>query len=186
MRVFVALEMDRGPRERLAAMVGALKPRIAGGRIGWVAPENLHITLRFLGELGEERVAEVRQALSSVSYRVCPFEPDHWGVFPDAKRARVLWAGCAPEQEQRIAGLAEMVESRLHSIGIQREPRPFRAHVTVGRVKEPVHGVAEAFEASPLRNIGVSSGESFVLMESRLGPGGSKYTALARFALGKE
>ncbi|GMV38259.1 MAG: RNA 2',3'-cyclic phosphodiesterase [Fimbriimonadales bacterium] len=186
MRVFLALEMDRGPRERLAQRVRELQSRISGGRIAWVGADNLHITLRFLGELREERVAEVRQAVENIPYGVCPFEPTHWGAFPDAKRPRVLWAGCAPVQEQQIAGLAEMVESRLHSIGIQREPKPFRAHVTVGRVKEPVHGVAEAFEASPLRSIGLSSGESFVLMESQLGPGGSRYTALARFALGKE
>ncbi|MEP0765462.1 MAG: RNA 2',3'-cyclic phosphodiesterase [Fimbriimonadia bacterium] len=186
MRVFLALEMDREPREHLAKRVLELQSRISGGRVGWVVPENLHITLRFLGELSEDRVAEVRQAVESISYGACPFEPSRWGAFPDAKRPRVLWAGCSPEQEQQVAGLAEMVEFRLHSIGIHREPKPFRAHVTVGRVKEPVRGVAEAFEASPLRGIGLSSGESFVLMESRLGPGGSKYTALARFALGKE
>ena len=186
MRVFLALEMDQGPRERLARKVQDLRSRIGGARIGWVAPENLHVTLRFLGELNEDRVAQVQQAMACISYGACPFEPSQWGVFPDAKRPRVLWAGCASEQEQRIAGLAELVESRLHSIGIQREPKPFRAHVTVGRVKEPIRGVVEAFEASPLREIGLSSGESFVLMESRLGSGGSKYTVLARFALGKE
>jgi 2'-5' RNA ligase len=183
MRLFIAIEMDPEPRQRLAEACEGLRKRLRGGRVTWTRAENLHITLRFLGDTAEAEAERVKEVLSEVRAAPCPFEPMRWGAFPSPSKARVIWAGSEDRQEEALTALAKEVESRLHSMGVPREPKPFRAHVTVGRVREPMNGLAEAFEAAPLKGIGLTTPKRFVLMESHLGPGGPKYVVQAAFSL---
>jgi RNA 2',3'-cyclic 3'-phosphodiesterase len=180
-RLFIALELDPAAQQALAEHANQLRNRLRGGRISWVKPENLHITLRFLGGTSPERAAEVVDGLKKVRGSCCPIEPNHWGAFPTPRNAKVVWAGLPEAQEQSVAALAKEVEFRLQSVGVDPEPKPFRAHVTVGRVRDPVSGLDEAFAAEPLQNVGMSAPTQFVLKESRLGPGGPEYIDFAAF-----
>ena len=181
MRLFLALELDPAAQRALAEQASQLRDRLRNGRISWVKPENLHITLRFLGETSVERAAELVAALRQANASCCPIEPNHWGAFPTARNAKVVWAGLPNAEEQSVAALAKEVEFRLQSVGVEPEPKPFRAHVTVGRVRDPVSGLEEAFAAVPLKSVGMSAPSQFVLKESRLGPGGPEYIDYAAF-----
>jgi len=181
MRLFIALEMDPDPQAALAGRVQALRQKL-GRSVSWTRPENLHITLRFLGEMAPKPVVA---ALAGVREDAFQFRPERWGAFPSTGSPRVLWAGIDPKGENEAGRLAKAVEHRLHSIGIEPEPKPFRAHITVGRAKEKIAELVTVLESVPLKDIGASSPKRFVLMESRLGPGGSQYSVVAEFPLGQ-
>lgn len=165
MLLFIALELDEGPRAALLDAVACLRGELQC-RVAWTRPEHLHLTLRYLGDTPMEVVEWIERALDEVRFGPCPFRPTRWGAFPTPSVARAIWAGMEPEQESRIAALAKQVEIRLHSIGIPREPRPFHPHITVGRVKEKPEDLVTAFESVPLSNVGESNPRRVVLMET--------------------
>lgn len=182
MRTFVAIEISEKARKALAKTIDGLRREL--GRLAWVKAENLHLTLKFLGEVGANDVMAIDSALSAVAKETTAFgyEIEGLGVFPDSRRARVLWAGLHGG-EKALPALAGRVDATLAALGFKREKRPFSAHITIARVRRPV--AAERLEAALGRYAGEFFGdewvEGFVLMESTLARGGSIYTPLARF-----
>lgn len=176
-RTFAAVEVPDPQRAELLA----LAEPIAGAR--WRQAEQLHLTLRFFGELEEEQVAEVGAALEAL--RAAPFELalGGVGVFPALHAPRVLWVGV--RDPAGLAALQGDVARRLEEHGFAREPRPFRPHATLARTTADVDRGAVVewlarharFEAEPyvVRDV--------VLLASELDPGGSRYTELARYPL---
>lgn len=172
-------------RSALGERVDRLR-RVAGA-VGWVATENLHITLKFLGQVEVARLPSIEAALARAAADVRPFELAFVGLgaFPAPTRPRVIWAGVA-EGREPIARLAEGVERELGALGFAPEGRPFSAHVTLGRVREPRRDpkLAEALGAAAAERIGSMRVERVSLMRSELSPRGARYTEISAHPLG--
>lgn len=177
MRTFVAVFPPLDVREALARAARELP---VAGQVRWARPENVHITLKFLGEVGEEDLARVAEKLKPVSGRHGPFEAvvSGFGAFPSAGRARILWAGIG-EGADRLGALARDVESSLGPLGFARETRPYKPHLTLGRARgRPVAlGVG-----TPWPGIKFTV-QRMELVESVLGGAAAAYSTLAAYAL---
>jgi 2'-5' RNA ligase len=190
LRLFVALDPPEPVRRRIAAMQAEL--RRAAGRhadeVRWVAPEDVHLTLQFLGAVPEERLEALRGALAAAAGEARPLalELKGAGGFPSARRPRVVWAGVGGEVVP-LASLAAGLGRRLAPLGFPPEDRPLSPHLTLGRAREgrgaPGLGGALAqvasLEGAPWR------AEALVLYRSHLSPAGARYQPLDRFPLGQ-
>ena len=180
-RIFVALDIPADVRGRIAELIRALVPSCPKAR--WVRTEGMHVTLKFIGETPAEKVERIRDALGKIA-PVGPLELHfrNVGFFPNARRPRVFWTGI--EASPNLAPLAAAVEAQLAPLGIPREEREFKPHLTLARFKEemnlaPLH--AELASRGAL-DFGAMCADEFHLYESRLKPGGAEYFKLATFA----
>ncbi len=164
-------------RQRLATEIERLRPHAA---VAWVAPANLHVTLKFLGQIDEARAPAVADALRSASARHRAFDLAlrGLGAFPSPTRPRVLWAGLE-DDAGALAALAAAIDACCGELGFPRETRPFAAHVTLGRVREPTRRpqLGEAL-ARPV-DFGRVAVARVSLMRSELSPRGARYSELA-------
>lgn len=183
MRTFIAIEIPPAVKTALAAMQTEL--RRAAADVAWTKPENLHLTLRFLGEIEERRLQTVKRVCDEAAATVPPFvlRLNGGGVFPNLRQPRVLWAGLAGEIEM-AAQLQSRLEQALTAQGFAPEDKPFNPHLTVGRVKSQQNArqVAALAEIQSLPEIAFEVRE-IVLMKSDLHPTGARYTALAKSPL---
>jgi RNA 2',3'-cyclic 3'-phosphodiesterase len=183
MRAFVAIDLAADVRAALAREQARLKTAGTPSRdLRWTRPEGLHLTLKFLGEIGTERVAAVIAGLHALG-RFDPFavEVKGFGYFPDARRPHVLWVGL--DGTAALSELAARVETALAALGFAPENRPFKPHLTLARFDRP-HAPAAltaAIDNSPVGSFGRFEVSAFFLFESRLQPGGSEYLKVARF-----
>lgn len=146
MRLFIAVDLDDAVRRSVARVTGELHGqfrRLRGVSIAWVRPENLHLTLSFLGEVDEERGKGAARVMRD-AIRVAPFDAEltSGGVFPPSGPPRVLWFSVGVGQAP-LAAVQHEIAGRLASIGFDPEERPFRAHLTVGRVKQITRAAGE-------------------------------------------
>jgi 2'-5' RNA ligase len=173
-------------RAALATEIERLSAQAHG--VGWVAPENLHLTLKFLGGVEPARLERVSAALQTAARDASPFEMAlrGLGAFPSPTRPRVIWAGVHGGNDA-LATLAARVDAALSGLDFPREDRPFSAHVTLGRVREPTRDPAltAALAAGVTRDFGRFPVARMALMRSDLSPRGARYTALATWALGQ-
>jgi 2'-5' RNA ligase len=174
-RAFFALSIGDDARLELARAIERLRAEAWGERVRWVRPENLHLTLRFLGDVETDRVAGLLASLRGALAGTGAFEcrATRVGGFPSASRTRVVAAAVEPEAP--LVALGERVERVVLDAGFDAEPRPFRAHVTLGRVRRPpLRGAAidSPLAGAPLRV------DRVVLYRSELGRDGSRYTEL--------
>jgi 2'-5' RNA ligase len=179
-RTFVAVCLDEELRSRISDVqerVMKLAPNVK-----WVAPDNFHVTLKFLGNVSPKRLSVVQAAMDEVAGSLAAFDLaiSGTGVFPTPRRPRVIWAGVEEGREQLVA-LADAVEKVLVKAGFEKEEKPFRSHITIGRVKEskPVEGLVEGLEEIDTSGLGVQRVASISVMESVLRPGGPEYTPLS-------
>lgn len=180
MRLFVALEIPSEVRKNLSAMVEKLRAISKEPR--WVRPENLHVTLKFLGEVPETKLDAVRTGLRQIrSEQPITLEFRGLGFFPHEKHPRVFWAGI--EASTNLMKLAEDIEGAMEKRGFLREQRVFSPHLTLARFERP--GVPEklrsAIAQNAQREFGVLRTSEFHLIQSRLKPSGAEYTTLASF-----
>lgn len=172
-------------RSRLALEIDGLRRHTSG--VSWVAAENLHITLKFLGSVDESRLAEIGDALRRVaSVPAFDVAVGGLGAFPTPARPRVIWAGTAAAPA--FARLAEDADRALVALGFPAEARGFTPHVTLGRVREPRGdaALAAALAAAATRPFGTLRVWRVSLMRSELSPRGPRYTELAGIALPPE
>jgi 2'-5' RNA ligase len=177
-RAFVALELDGGLREAIGDLQARLRPRLGGIKL--VRPEGIHLTLRFLGDASPSQIEELRPRLAAAAASCPPTlaQVAGLGTFPERGSPRVLWLGLAVEAA--ILDLQRACERAARAAGFEREERPFRAHLTLGRWRER----APRPELPPC-DLGKTPLDTLVLFRSDLRPGGAVYTALARMALGR-
>jgi 2'-5' RNA ligase len=170
----------------LVSWVGeALQPFRRFPGVKWVEPENLHFTLRFLGEVEEARVPALEEAARRAASRSAPFDLELGpaGAFPHFRRPRVLVYRLARGTEE-LEGLAGEIEREISQAGFEPEDRPFKAHLTVGRVRGDRSRLSgEVFEEIPSGSGRSQKVVSFALVHSRLTPQGPVYTALKEIAL---
>jgi len=182
MRLFVAADLPRDLRDRLAAI--QVQGRTWPLPVRWVRPEGIHLTFKFLGEVAPDRVGAIHEALESARHSTAPFflTTAGTGSFPEHGQPQVLWIGIGGDLESS-ARLQTAIESALVGIGLEPEDRPYRPHLTLGRVKGPPRGEwrssLAAAAGAPVR----FEVDDFVLYESRHSPGGSTYFPLRRFVL---
>lgn len=172
-------------RAALAAEIARL--RSTARDVSWIAPDNLHLTLKFLGSVTPDRLAEVEVALARVARGARPFElaVRGLGAFPTSSRPRVLWAGAAAGGEAWTV-LAKDVDDALVALGFEREARAYSPHVTLGRVKapRPDPSLAAAIEAGGRHDFGLVRVERLELMRSDLSPRGARYSSLGSWPIG--
>lgn len=185
MRAFVAIEVPAEVKGAIAALQAAA--RRAGAGVSWTRPENIHLTLRFLGEIGPELLGQVEGACREAAGGGAPFELtlSGAGFFPHARAPRVIWVGLAGEVEP-ARRLQQRLDESLAARGFSRDPRPFRPHLTVGRIKSarPPRGLTALAASYPLPALSFVARE-IKLMRSELLPEGARYTALAGVSLGR-
>lgn len=190
MRLFVALEIPAAVRDRLGALLGDLRAAATSAgdkRPRWVRPENLHVTLKFIGEAAPEKLEALRGALTAVRCAAAvEMSFRGLGFFPSEKRPRVFWAGIlGPESLSR---LAHDIDDALAALGIPRETRPFSPHLTLARFEPP--GLHEklrvAIAQEGAREFGSCRAREFHLIESKTKPSGAEYTVLHSFPFGAE
>lgn len=185
MRLFVALAISTEVRENFAGLIQELRtmePPSTGSRTRWVKPENLHVTLKFIGEVPVEKGEAIQDTLREVrSSQHLELRFRGLGFFPSEKRPRVLWVGM--EASSNLAPVAAEIEGRLHKLGIAREKREFTPHLTLARFEPP--GISDQLrcplkENAP-REFGTVRAREFYLMQSKLKPTGAEYTCLETF-----
>jgi 2'-5' RNA ligase len=184
MRTFIAIEIPEDIRQGLETITQALRKHRLPVR--WVSAQNTHLTLKFLGEVGEATLARVQEAMEETAALHAPVSLSvrGLGAFPSMSGAKVLWAGINGDVPE-LAALAETLEDALGLLGFSKEKRRFAAHLTLGRAKERLDGraLAQAYTACGDIHLGPFTATELVLFKSDLKPTGAVYTALCRAAL---
>lgn len=163
----------------LGKLSDALRPLWPAQGVRWVLPENLHLTLRFLGAAEDEQLAALRQGLTQVAARHESFvaASEQSGCFPDRRRPKVIWAGVA-DADGRLGALQRDIEAAVRAAGWPPEERAFRPHLTLGRVRPGVRGKWSG--ELPRLPVPVKAVE---LIASILKPAGAEYRTLHRAVL---
>jgi 2'-5' RNA ligase len=190
MRLFVALEIPVAVRDNLAALIMELRDlsaKVGDKRPRWVRRENLHVTLKFIGEVSPEKLEGIRGALSAIRSDA-PVEIKFLGLgfFPNDQHPRVLWAGL--EVSANLPSLAGDIDGALETQGIARERRAFTPHLTLARIEPPgLHEkLCAAIQKNEARDFGSFQAREFRLIESKLKPSGAEYTTLASYPFAVE
>jgi len=180
MRLFTALDLPHEIVASLEELLRALKPR---AKISWSRPENLHVTIKFIGEFPEDRLGKLKQALAGVPRPgSLPVHIRRVGFHPNPHAPHNFWCGIeAPGLEK----LASDTDAATSALGVARETRAFSPHLTLARIKDrvPMQPLREAIAALPSLEFGQFEARSFYLYQSRMQPGGSVYTKLSEFPL---
>lgn len=176
MRVFLAINFPPALRNRVWTAAAAL--REGGYPVKWVAEDLIHLTVKFLGEVLPERLSAVEHALRDAVAGSRTFELPlgTFGAFPNATRPRVVWVGCEPVPALEI--LQDRVERAMEGVGYPVEGKPFRPHLTLGRVRKTAErrdwrGFHEALDAIEYYDVATVS--SVDIMESTLRAQGPQY-----------
>ncbi len=184
MRCFVAVNVSDPVRRLLGPVLAELRKSDADVR--WEPEENLHVTLKFLGEIGAGPAEKLRGLLAVEASRRpgFPLEFTGLGSFPEGGEPRVLWVGCRGDAG-KLCGLAAAIESAAEQVGVPREARSFSPHLTIGRVKSSrnLEPLRQALAGRKEVLLGSQEVGSFDLVESTLTPRGSVYRTAGTFAL---
>ncbi|MCL5962678.1 MAG: RNA 2',3'-cyclic phosphodiesterase [Chloroflexi bacterium] len=187
LRVFIAIELPEGLRDRLSQVQNHLKTKGFGVR--WVSPTGIHLTLKFLGYVPEGQVEPIAAGVARAASKAKSFSltMNGLGMFPSPHRPRVLWVGIGGEAD-RLRELQERVDEELAAQGFPTEKRPFSPHLTLGRVDERVspadrQKIGEAVQAAKVSDLGSFEVGAVCLMQSRLRPTGAVYERLRKFKL---
>jgi 2'-5' RNA ligase len=181
MRLFAGIPVPQPARSQVAAILGGLQAH--HWPVRWVRPEGLHLTLKFFGSVPEETAAQLVPALAQASDGTGPIPLTCAGIgsFPAGQRARVIWIGV--DAPGALELLQDAVERACVPLGFPVEGRPFRPHITLGRVKDgeklPAHAIEDAAVEPEIPFLA----DQLVLFQSQPGRSGSVYHQLHTFAL---
>lgn len=184
-RLFVALELPHTIKIALAGYVAPLQQLSRGVR--WVKAENVHLTLKFLGDTPTAKLSAIQNTLATVcnNFASLALEIAGAGVFPNARRPQVLWVGLNDASGQ-LGKLAQEIDAHLHQLGFPRETRPFSPHVTIGRVRDTrVDAVTKEMLEHPFPPHEMICTDC-TLMRSELQRDGSIYTPVQKFGFGDD
>jgi len=175
-RLFVAIPLPEAVQDALAGLEGG----VPGAN--WIAPENMHLTLRFIGEVEERRFGDIAGGLAGIEAPDFTLQVAGVDFFGDRRRARLLYAGVRGGEP--LARLQKRVESVLVRAGLAAEPRRFHPHVTLARLRDaPLERVGRFLEMHGAFSAPPFPARRFVLFSSRLAQGGAHYAEEAEFPL---
>ena len=182
MRAFIAIELSPPIREKLAELQALLKK--SGADVKWVKPDNIHLTLKFLGEIDEEKRGKIEEIIENTARasKQFPISLSSLGAFPKIEFPRVIWVAI-DQGDKEVKILAKDLEERIEKLGIPKEERPFSSHITIGRVRSPLNKdkltqvLKESENYFSNKIIEFNAGK-ITLFKSALGPSGPAYEAL--------
>ena len=183
LRVFIAVEIPPSIRQAIHDQTESLRAALGRDLVRWVPVENMHLTLKFLGNVPAAHLEFVKQMLAQSAGRISPFDLTIGGLgsFPNSKRIRVLWVGIHAGSE--LTDLQREIDTGAANLGYEKDDRPFSPHLTLGRVRQGVddktlQGIRNAAATFQLGRIGTARVESIHLYQSDLHTDGSTYTKL--------
>jgi 2'-5' RNA ligase len=187
LRLFIALELSQEVHDQLAKLILDLK-KVSPATVKWVKPENIHLTLKFLGDTPQAKIPTLQAAVENCCLTKKAFQmvAKGAGVFPTKRQPKVMWAGLNAPPELTL--LYSALEKTLVDLGYTRETRPFSAHLTLARLNyvsnDPAMEILlKSFFNAESREFGIVNVRRVTLFQSTLASGGSIYTPLARFQL---
>src|ERR1700733_2594888 len=196
MRIFIGIDLETEVRARIPRLLEGVQGFTPEAR--WVQPESLHVTLKFIGEQKQEQVEAITERLERIKGTAFAIRFAGYGFFPTAKAARVFWIGI--QAGSQLAGLAGNIDAAVAELGVPREDRPYSPHLTLARGSAGRRSGSPKPQKGDGRNtifavlekrlaimgeldFGGMTAHEFILYQSQLSPGGSKYTMLRRFSL---
>jgi len=187
MRAFVAIDIDENIRQQLEILQQQLKEKVnlRKGDCRWVNPKNIHLTLKFLGEIKDKEVVDVCNMVEKVTRKHKKFDLDiksvgHFG----GKSARVLWVG-SDTGSDKLKKLQKDIENKLAHAGFPKENRIYAAHLTICRIKNKQAGIKLAQTADNYKDydLGLIQADDVTVFQSQLTPDGPIYTVLGKYEL---
>jgi 2'-5' RNA ligase len=183
-RVFIAVQVPTAAKQELGKLIDGLALEYSRD-VRWVAPEGIHLTLKFLGNVEASRISSVIESMGAAAKGTGPFrlQVSGLGTFPNAARPRVLWAGVTGDLEPLLE-LQQRVENAMAGLGFAKDRQCFNPHLTLGRVRDRVspanrQGIGAAFSGQGLASPEPWLVEEVFLVQSRLGPQRATYSDLA-------
>ena len=183
-RAFIAVEIDLPNKKTISETISNLKKSKAD--VKWANETQMHLTLKFLGNIEEKMTQEISNILNSIAknFNVFNIKLRKIGAFPNTKKPRVIWLGI-DEGRQELKSLAAKIESSLENIGFQKEKREYKAHLTLGRVKSSKNlsqltALIEQIDFQSQDQIKINK---LILFQSTLSPKGATYTPLSTLNL---
>ncbi len=185
-RTFLALDLDAPIRQAIVAAAGRLP--VGESKVRWVKPRNMHVTMKFLGDVPDADVMGICRAVEDAAAGLAPVEFDVVGLecAPARGPVKMVWAGVR-ESGRTLTGTFAGLESAMEALGFDVERRAFRPHLTVGRFRycaDPA-GLRQATARLGDEQFGTQSADEVVVYSSQLTKKGPVYAAMARFKLGR-
>jgi 2'-5' RNA ligase len=188
-RAFIAIELDNTVKAELEKIQRRLRAEPISGLVRWVAPASIHLTLKFLGDMEDERVPHVMAAMRTGCNGIAPFEMAVRGAgcFPNFQRPNVIWASLVG-QAQPATLLAQRIENECARLGFDPDDRPFSPHLTLGRVNREADPSQRLQVGEMVRRLDINlksiiHADTVYLIRSELKPEGSVYTPLGSVKL---
>ena len=194
-RMFIAIDLPPEVRERLARHINSVRQQVPDARASWTRPDNIHLTLKFLGDVELSRIEELSNATAQAVNSLAPFEivVRSTGVFPNERFPRVLWIGIEDTQA-KLRELYSRLEEECARAGHPKEERPFRPHLTIARLRRSPKNARQAVSRDLERSLIVAHQQTafepaeivvseLLVIRSELGGQGSKYTVVSRHQL---
>ena len=187
-RCFIAIDYPADVLTRVGAIIRNFSQVFPRGSIRWVPAGNLHLTLKFLGEVTSDQILEIREILTEIAQRTAPFplKVSGSGVFPNPYQPKTLWIGTSPTQP--LLSLAKEIDRQVSGVGILMETRPFSPHLTIGRVQSGLPPsttglIGSTYSRSVMGDLGEFSAENITLYKSELRSTGAVYSVVERYPL---
>lgn len=186
-RCFIAIELPNKVTDALRAALAEIKPTLEDPAVRWAPLENIHLTLKFLGEIDKEQKNAIQQALerSCGGRETIPISLSGFGCFPNPNKPRIFWIGIQ-DPSGGLGELQQSIENECAALGFEKERRQFKPHLTLARVKgqtdltKPINVLIESMEGKSIAGFTV---DRVTLVKSDLLPTGAQYTGLSHHLL---
>ncbi len=183
LRAFIASELPAALQDSVHSATADLRKTLGDGLIRWVPAHNVHLTLKFLGDVSTSSLELIKQMMVTEAAQFAAFDVqvEGLGCYPNVRRPRVLWVGLTAPAE--LASLQRAIEAASARLGYESEERDFSPHLTIGRVRQnassgDVHKIRTAMEGCRISSLGGTRVDAIHLFKSELRPEGSIYTKL--------
>ena len=183
MRIFIAIEIPQNIRVKITEITDYLQSKTSPTAVKWVDYENLHLTIKFIGETKQEKIEEITKVLSQSLAHQAPFslEIGGLGMYPNNTNPRVIWLGVTGGEP--LIAMHNMLDQKLASLGIQREGRPFSPHLTIARLRRNTDAassktIGRTLSQFRVDSLGLFNIDRVQLFQSVLTPSGPIYTTL--------
>lgn len=184
-RTFIAIEIPLELKKLLKRLQSRLQ-KGARGRVSWVRPEAMHLTLNFLGNIDEAALPALSESLGKAASSLSPFtlRSADLGAFPSMRAPRTLWLGL--EDSRELMALKEAIDEALFKVGLEKDKKTFRAHLTLCRIRSrpDARALAPLAEALKVEKKVAFVVNAFVLYKSILAPAGARHSIIKKFPLG--